>query len=871
MTRLRMVWEVAHRKGLAATCSLVVLCMITPAQAQRPILTHHVREAVANGHAPLVGVLPLTRRMHLAIILPIRNQADLDSFLRDLYDPRSPSYHRYLSVQEFTERFGPTQESYDAVVEFAEANGMTVEETPVNRRFVAVDASVAQVENAFHLNMGVYLHPRESRTFFAPDREPTVDLDVPLWHIAGLDDFSLRRPTVQMADSGKTGSGSAQGSGPNGWFLGSDRRAAYYGGTALTGSGQTVGLFEEDGYNLSDVQAYFNKAGQPLNVPINNVLVLNPNSGSDGDDREQVVDIIEAISMAPGLSQVRVYITYRGSDFTPGFTDTETFNKMAVENIAKQLSVSWVWSPDDPSFDDPVFEEFASQGQSLFVASGDWSSFPNSTGWYYPAEDAYVTAVGGTELTTNGPGGSWYSETAWGGTINSCLAPATGSGGGVSPDSIEIPDYQAVGAVINAPDFQGSKTLRNIPDVAAQANCDNYSCFNGTCGGLGGTSLAAPTWAGFMALVNQQSAENGESPDGFLNPFLYFALDGDTQPGYNAAFHDITTGTNGAYTAVAGYDLVTGLGSPNGQNLITAIAPGFYVSAAGSATATSVNPATYSVTVSPRSGFTGTVTLSVYGLPAGVTGTFNPSSINGASGTSTLTVSASTATPLGSYILTITGAGGGLSHSTSVTLIVDFAIQVTPSSQTVGQGSTVVYSVTVPPAGGFTGNIALQVSGGLGGCFPSCPYTIAGGSGSTQLWVSTTKSTSTGTYTETITGTSGSLSQTASATTLVQPAYFSLSLSPIEQNVVKGQNTTFIVSVSGSICAKLKSTVLTFSNFGYPLTGTFNPVSIAGCGTSTLTVGNTASGAGGMYFLVTGSDSFYNQTDSVQGEVVITN
>jgi kumamolisin len=529
-----------------------MLFLAVAAQAQQAVMTRHVREVVADGQAQLVGVLPRSQQMHLAIVLPVRDEAALGKLLKQIYDQQSPSYHHYLSVQQFADRFGPTHEDYDAVVQFAKANGMSITSTPPNRRLVEVNASVVDIEKAFHITMGVYKHPTEERTFYSPDREPTIDLDVPIWHISGLDSFSLPHPMYVKSES-PTGVSNTTGSGPDGDFLGSDRRAAYYGGTALTGSGQSLGLVEFDGYALSDVQAYFKNVGQTLSVPINNVLLDGASSGSDGDDTEQVIDIIVAASMAPGLSQVRVYIAPLSTVFTGG--DTIIFNQMATDNIAKQLSCSWNWSPDDPTKDDPIFEEFAAQGQSFFAASGDDGSWPNQP-YYYPEEDANVTAVGGTDLTTNGAGGSWASETAW-----------SGSGGGISPDHFIIPSYQQLPGVINASN-KGSTAYRNAPDVAAEANTDNYYCANGFCSeGLGGTSLAAPTWAGFMALVNEQNLANEETIEGFLNPTIYAI---GVSSSYATYFHDITNGSNGTYSAVTGYDLVTGWGSPLGSGWVAA-------------------------------------------------------------------------------------------------------------------------------------------------------------------------------------------------------------------------------------------------------------------------------------------------------------
>jgi subtilase family serine protease len=232
---------------------------------------------------------------------------------------------------------------------------------------------------------------------------------------------------------------------------------------------------------------------------------------------------------------------------------------MATDNIAKSLACSWGWSPADARSDDPIFKEFMAQGQTLFVASGDSGAYRNRSRYVYPADDAYVTSVGGTNLTTTSAGGAWESETAW-----------SDSGGGISPTGIAIPTYQKTAGVITTAN-QGSKVYRNSPDVAAEANTDNYICYNGTCaGGWGGTSFAAPRWAGYLALVNQQSVAHGNSTLGFINPIIY-SMGLGTNYGNN--FHDITSGNNGKYSTKAGYDLVTGWGSPNGTGLINSLAP----------------------------------------------------------------------------------------------------------------------------------------------------------------------------------------------------------------------------------------------------------------------------------------------------------
>jgi subtilase family serine protease len=548
---MQKISAVALRWLAAVLCAFILFFAAMAQAEQRPTLTTHIPQAVSTGVAPLVGNLPSEQRLSLAISLPLRNEAELDSLLDELYDPQSPNFHHYLSVQEFTSRFGPSESEYAAVFQFARANGLAVIDTPANRLVLDVEGPAANIEKAFNISFGLYQHPTESRTFYAPDREPSLDLDVPLLHISGLDNFTLPHAKNIRASQANTQTqvGKTTGSGPGGQFIGSDMRAAYYGSGSLNGTGQSVGLFEFAGYEISDVQNFFKKVKQPLNVPIKGVSVNGARLScppASCDDSEQVLDIEMAISMAPALSQVVVYV---------GNKDVSIFNQMAVDNTSKQVSCSWGWSDDEASLD-PIFKQMAAQGQSVFVATGDsGSSTPGDVVW--PADDPYITAVGGTDLTTTGPGGAWMSETGW-----------NGSAGMPSKNGVPIPGYQKHKGVITKLN-QGSKTLRNIPDVAAESNTNQYSCYDGSCsGGNGGTSYAAPQWAGYIAMANQQSLAGGGSTLGFLNPAIYKIGLGS---GYDSDFHDIISGSNGKYTAVTAFDLVTGWGSPNGANLINAL------------------------------------------------------------------------------------------------------------------------------------------------------------------------------------------------------------------------------------------------------------------------------------------------------------
>ena len=549
-----------RKLGIYALPIAIIMSMAAGICESQSILTHHVRQATQDGTAAAMGRLASSQNLHLVITLPLRNEDQLDQLLNDLYDPSSPSFRQFLTVEQFTEQFGPTQAEYDALINFARERGLSVEGTSPNRLNLQVSGPVTNVEAAFHVNFVVYQHPTENRTFFAPDREPTTDLTFSLWHVSGLDNFSKPHPAglERRPANSELSSNATTGSGPSSSFLGSDMRAAYYGGTALTGSGQSVGLLEFYGTDLADLATYFTNAKQTNSVPITllstdgtSTSCVDTTAGGNCDDTEQTLDMTQALGMAPGISSLVVYV---------GSTDAAIFNAMATAKpLNAQLGSSWTWTPADPTTDDPYFKEFAAQGQNLFQAAGDsakWTTTGKAS-QTYPADDVYVTTVGGTDLSTSSAGGAWASESAW-----------ANSGGGISPHKYAIPSWQTATAAGCA---SCSQTYRNGPDVSANANYTFYVCADQTtctANTYGGTSFAAPMWAGYMALINQQSVTNGNGLLGFINPSLYSIGAGSS---YAVDFHDITSGSNG-YSATTGYDLATGWGSPNGSGLINALA-----------------------------------------------------------------------------------------------------------------------------------------------------------------------------------------------------------------------------------------------------------------------------------------------------------
>jgi kumamolisin len=730
----------------------------TQAQAQSA-MTRHVRPQVTSGQAKFLNRLPATQTLRIDIVLPLRDQAGLDKFLQEVYDPTSPSYRHFLTVPEFTGKFGPSQQDYDAVVEFAKRYGFKVVGGSRDGMDVQLEGSVTSIEAAFNVSMGVYQHPTENHTFYAVDREPMAALAFPLWHISGLDNYSIPHP-ASLHRTPPVNSNATTGSGPSASFLGSDMRAAYYGSGSLNGKGQYLGLLEYYGTDLADVTTYFKNAGQTNNVTIDLISTDGTSTSCvypSCDDTEQTLDITQAISMAPGLVALNVFV---------GSSDTAIFSSMSTHTqLSAQLSSSWTWSPADPSSDDPYFKKFAAQGQNYFQAAGDSGKYTSSSTDVYPADDAYVTSVGGTDLTTSSAGGAWASETAW----------ADGGGGYYTKDAIAIPSWQ-VAAITST--NQGSTTYRNAPDVSANANFTYYVCADQTtctANEYGGTSFAAPLWAGYMALVNQQAAANGNSPLGFINPLIYPIGLGAS---YTTDFHDITSGSNG-YSAVTGYDLATGWGSPNGAALISALAgtasaPNFAISASpASLSVLQGNNGTSSVTTTISGGFNSAISLSASGQPSGVTVSFSPASIAApGSGSSTMGISVASSTAAGTYPITVTGTGDSITRTTTVTLTVTaptpgFSISASPTTVTVIRGNSGSSTITTTALNGFSSSIALSASGQPSGVTVSFTPTSITGSGTSTMKISTTSRASTGTHTITITGKSGSTTHTTTVSLTV--------------------------------------------------------------------------------------------------------
>ena len=759
---------------LVGVTLLSLASLAATAQLQTQTLSSHLTSAISSSR--VVRDLAPDFRLHLAIGLPLRNQADLDTLITQIADPSSPSYHHFLTPDQFAARFGPTEQDYQSAIAFAQQNGLTITGTHTNRSVLAVTGDANAIERAFKVKMKVYNHPQRGE-FYAPDRDPSIAAGFNILDISGLDDFAPPHPMSLNTRPLSTTHPYVTGSGPYGYFIGNDFRAAYAPGVTLTGAGQTVGLLEFDGFFPGDVTKNFAQAGLPV-VPTQTVL-LDGSTGSAGSANiEVILDIMMAAYMAPGLSNIMVY---------EGYNPNDVLNRMATDNLAQQLSSSWGFGSQNATTEQ-IFKQFIVQGQSLLQASGDSGAYTGTI--MAPADSPSLTVVGGTSLSTSGAGGPWAAESAW-----------SGSGGGVST-VYPIPSYQA-GTTM--PSGGGSKTMRNIPDVALTADIQMYLIFNnGQLTAVGGTSAAAPLWAGFIALANQQAASHAKPRIGFLNPLLYTIGNGSN---YSADLNDVRSGSNG-FAAVTGYDLATGWGSPSGQHLIydltgTSGTPSFTL--ANSASTLSIrqaNSGTATVSVTKQNGFNSSVSLSVTGLPTGVTATFSPASTTT---TSVLTLTVGSSVARGTYSLTVNGTYGSLSSSTPLALTVlspSFTLASSAGSLSVLQNgpSSPTTAITVVDIDGFNAAVTLSTSAlptGITALFTAATTTSA-----SSLSFKATTSTPAGTYAVSIKGVSGTLSSSTSLALIVLSPGFTLAssasaLSVLQNGTASASTAITVVSTNG--------------------------------------------------------------------------
>ncbi|MGZ3713348.1 MAG: S53 family peptidase, partial [Bdellovibrionota bacterium] len=527
------------------------------------------------GHVPAKQIARAQHRgrrsasaaLNLTIALKPRDTEGLNDLVQRLYDPSDPAYHHFLTPGEFKDRFAPTSSDVQRAVSALEAQGLKVAQVQDNNLLLHVETDTGKAEKAFQLEIHEYTDT-DGRNVHAPTSDPKVsgELADKLNAIVGLSSFSRYR-SHNLKKSAQLDPASFSPKASVGSYMTPAKIRSSYGlnGTAANGSGETVGLMQLDGYNLSDINAY--AAYFSLTVPTMVNVLVDGVTGSAGANKDEVsMDIELVMAMAPSIAKI---VVYEGPNSDQGVLDT--YNAIAVANQAKTVSSSW-GSPEDlntVSFrnsENTIFQQLAAQGQSIFVASGDAGAYDDSSRATTlevddPASQPYATAVGGTTLTLDGSN-NFASESSW-----AVSSDKSGGGGGISSIWAQ-PSWQAG---LSTAANKGSNTMRMVPDVSLNANpSTGYPIYTGGAWyAIGGTSAAAPLWAAFTALVNQTRISGGLARIGFANPMLYQLGQSSL---YSSIFHDIADATtNLYYPAVTGFDLSTGWGSFNGAAMLAAM------------------------------------------------------------------------------------------------------------------------------------------------------------------------------------------------------------------------------------------------------------------------------------------------------------
>lgn len=529
-------------------------------------LSGHVPDK-AIAKAAFLGNLEPTVQVPITFVLPLRDHEVLENLIHRMYDPADKEHFgKYLTSEEFIERFAPTQEDYDKVIAYAKSAGLDVTGVHPNRTLLNVSAPTKTVETALNLRLDQYESP-SGRTFHAPNNNPEVPNSIAsiISGIVGLDNHPVWRPFNRqkhfIEETSQSNAAKTSPSGPGGGYSPADLVTAYnLSGVSANGSGQVIALFELGGYHASDINEYAKQFGLPA-PKLKNILV-DGGSGS-GIDAEVTLDIELALALAP---QSEIYV-YEGPNTNQGVLNT--YNRIATDNVAKQISTSWGLGEDLNTqylqAENAIFKQMAALGQTIYAAAGDsgaYDDFDNNSSLTLmvddPASQPYIVGVGGTRLTVNAQNGAYGAESVW----NDGLGVGAG-GGGVS-NYWPIPAWQ-----INVPTTV-SKSHRNVPDVSLNADTNTgYAIYhNGKWAVYGGTSCAAPLWASFTALVNQVLLAHQKPVLGFANPSLYAIGAGAS---YATDFYDITLGDNLHYSAGKGYDNATGWGSFNGANLLASL------------------------------------------------------------------------------------------------------------------------------------------------------------------------------------------------------------------------------------------------------------------------------------------------------------
>lgn len=699
-------------------------------------------------------------------------KAALDALVEAQQNPASPLYHQWLTPQTFAEHFGPSSSDIEQVQNWLQRSGFEVNELTAGHQALVFSGTSAQVESAFQTTMRTYQVGGRNHIANASDPMIPAALSPVVGGVASLHDFFSVPQNRSIKLTPEYTSGSAHYLSPADFAMIYDVSSLY--SQAFTGSGETIAIVGRSDISLPDVRSFRSTFGLPANVP--NVVTNGPDPGSSVADDVDEAMLDTEWSGAVAEKATIDFVTSASTQTSDGVFLSAQY--IVNHNLAPIMSVSYglceaYLGASANSFLNALWEQAAAEGISVFVSAGDSGAAGCDASSATKATQGravngicstpYSTCVGGTEFNdTANPSLYWNSSTGTNGLSARSYIPENvwnesgssglwSTGGGVS-------------TVYSKPSWQSGLGIpadgkRDVPDVAlTAAGHDAYLVgVWGALYGISGTSAASPSFAGIMALVEQKAAARL----GNANPELYKLATAQHSSGGAAVFHDVTSGNNSVpgvtgFAAGAGYDQTTGLGSVDAEKLVTAWSgsstpapsPALGLTLSSSSLKLAKTGVTTTLTTAGSGGFSSAVSLSVSGLPTGLTASFKPASIaSPGAGSSVLTLTPGTTITPGSWNLTVTASGESLTRTASLAVALPgLGMSLTPASTTLARGGTLSISLRTTAAGGFNSAVSLGVTGlpaGVTAKFAPASI-VAPGTGSSTLTLTASKTATLG-------------------------------------------------------------------------------------------------------------------------------
>ncbi|MHB8535748.1 MAG: protease pro-enzyme activation domain-containing protein [Sulfuricaulis sp.] len=624
----RLLQHIRHaRLALVLALSGAALCQVFPAHAQSPWVNVDTR-AHPTGKAVFHGYLPENESLDVVVALKLRNRDQLDYHVRALTQPGNPEFRRWLNREQILTDYAPLPERADAVAAYLTQAGFTNVRIEANRLLVTATGTTAAIRRAFHTELGRFVRDGREGIANVTNVQVPPELGDTVLSVLGLQTLDQMH-TMNYRIDGVLLSGSVHGLNPVMF------PTVYDAAGLPTASTTAVGIITEGNMTqtITDLHQFESQNGLPTINPA--VVLVGPPSKDTSNTAEWDLDSQNIQAMAGGqVAQMIFYTAYSLSNsyITKALNKAVSDNVVAVINVSLGECESAAYSDGSMAADDQIFQLAIAQGQTFSISSGDSGSnecgSPQGTspGASYPASSPYVMAVGGTTLYTDS-NGNYGGETAWSGT-------------GGSPSLYEPKPIWQSGVV--------SGSYRGVPDIAFDA--DPYSgaiiVVNGALAQYGGTSLASPLFVGSWARI--QSANNARL--GFPASWIYSRGAQNTP-----AFHDVTSGTNGGYSAATGWDYTTGFGSFDVAATALLTRSTVTVSASPKSVIAG-QPVTFTATVTGNSP-TGTVQFLVNGVNFG-------SPVQLVNGVATLTTSQLTVTGTDSITAVYSGDANNAGSST---------------------------------------------------------------------------------------------------------------------------------------------------------------------------------------------------------------